>query len=146
MLLTWPSVYEQVRLEDQSRAVRTHEALQSPRWDASRVAEHSLRWLKNHDYLGGPVSLDDTVGAILHRMVMDRKFTSSVCAVLDLWKAWVGNGGMRGSDLAALQDAPEVFAQASLLVALIENAASGSQQTLVDLQACVRTWKTVRFG
>lgn len=139
-------MYEQVRLEDQSRAVRTHEAFQSPRWDASRVAEYSLRWLKNHDHLGGTVSLDDTAGAILHRMVLDRKLSSSVCAALDLWKAWVGNEVMRGSDLAALQEAPEVFAQASLLVALIKDAASGGQQTLVDLQACVRTWKTVRFG
>ena len=140
------SVHEQVRLEDQSRATRTQEALQSPRWDATRVAENTLRWLKPHDYRGRPVSLEYTAGSILHRMVLDREFSSSICAVLDLWKAWVYNGGMRGSDLACLQEAPEVFAQASLLVALLKDAATGSQQMLVDLQACVRTWKTVRLG
>lgn len=140
------SVHDQVRLEDKSRASRTHEALQSPRWDATRIAEHALRWLKNRDYLGGPASLEAIAGAILHRMVLDREFSSSICAVLDPWKAWVDNGGMRGSDLSAMQEAPEMFAQAILLVALVKDAAMGNQQTLVDLQACVRTWKTVRLG
>ncbi|SPO05309.1 uncharacterized protein DNG_07996 [Cephalotrichum gorgonifer] len=140
------AMHEQVRLEDQSRATRTHEALQSPRWDATRVAEHALRWLKPHDHRGRPVSLEDTAGSILHSMVLDREFSSSICAMLDLWKAWVDKEGMKGSDLAYLQEAPEVFAQASLLVTLVKDSVTGSQQMLVDLQACVRTWKTVRLG
>lgn len=111
-----------------------------------RVAEYSFRWLKNHEYTGGTASLEGTVSSILHRMILNRGFASSICAVLDLWKFWVEHGGMRESDLATLQEAPEVFAQASLLVALVKVAATGSQQMLADLQACVRTWKTVRFG
>ena len=136
----------QERDEEKSRATRIQEALQSPKWDVARVKEHSLRWLKNHDHFGGHASLEDIAGSILHRMVLDTEFASSICGVLDLWKAWVDNEGMRRSDLATLQEAPEMFAQACLLVALVKITATGSQQMLVDLQACVRTWKTVRFG
>ncbi|KAI1416406.1 hypothetical protein F5Y13DRAFT_205292 [Hypoxylon sp. FL1857] len=143
------------RLENQRREARTSEALQSPKWDTKLVAEHNLRWLRERKesstsfYVGGDTSLAlrDVVGMLLHRMVLDGQFASSIFKMLDLWKAWADNGGMRRSDLEALQKDREVFAFASLLVALVRDTVTAHEGTLsLDLQECLRMWKTVRLG
>jgi hypothetical protein len=136
-----------MRVETQRREARASEALQSPRWDAKLVAEHNLRWLKAHGHVDDAVALKDAVGMLLHRMILDGQFASSVCQTLDLWKAWADNGGMRKSDSAALQDAREAFAQASLLVAMIKDTTVAHEGTLsTDLQDCMGMWRTVRLG
>ncbi|KAL7621952.1 hypothetical protein AAE478_007453 [Parahypoxylon ruwenzoriense] len=131
---------------------RTSEALQSPKWDAKLVAEHNLRWLKCGQYkatmdIDDSQELSDVVGALLHRMVFDGAFATSICRMLDLWKAWADNGGMRRSDLEALREQQEMFALASLLVALLRDTAAAREGTLsLDLQECLRMWKIVRLG
>ncbi|KAI2466846.1 hypothetical protein F4781DRAFT_423734 [Annulohypoxylon bovei var. microspora] len=142
------------RLEYQRREARTSEALQSPKWDTKLVAEHNLRWLRQRKQpttVG--ISIDpslaprDIVGMLLHRMVLDGEFASSIYKVLDVWKAWADNGGMRRSDLDTLRDKQELFALASLLVALVRDTATAHEGTLsLDLQECLRIWKTVRLG
>ncbi|KAI0839657.1 hypothetical protein F5Y06DRAFT_11820 [Hypoxylon sp. FL0890] len=143
------------RLENQRREARTSEALQSPKWDTKLVAEHNLRWLRERKeratgfYIGVDTSLPlrDVVGMLLHRMVLDGQFASSIFKMLDLWKAWADNGGMRRSDLQALQEDQEIFAFASLLVALVRDTVTAHEGTLsLDLQECLRMWKTVRLG
>ncbi|KAI1387607.1 uncharacterized protein F4822DRAFT_288413 [Hypoxylon trugodes] len=142
---------DQSRLQSQRREARTSEALQSPKWDSMLVAEHNLRWLKGR--VDSSMKIDpalmirDVVGMLLHRMVLDGQFASSICRMLDLWKAWADNGGMRRSDLIALEDDQETFALASLLVALIRDTATAHEGTLsLDLQECLRMWKIVRLG
>lgn len=84
---------------------------------------------------------------LLHRMVLDGEFAASICKVLDLWKAWADNGGMRRSDLDTLREKQELFALASLLVALVRDTVTAHEGTLsLDLQECLRIWKTVRLG
>ncbi|KAI1777437.1 hypothetical protein F4818DRAFT_348137 [Hypoxylon cercidicola] len=146
---------DRMRRDNQHRETRKSEALQSPKWDAKLVAEHNLQWLRQKGERGADAILNvdaslplrDVVGTLLHRMVLDGQFASSICRVLDLWKAWADNGGMRKSDLEALFETQELFALASLLVALVRDTVTAHEGTLsLDLQECLRMWKTVRLG
>lgn len=143
-----------MRLDAQRRDLRTHEAIQSPKWDAALVASHALPWLRQHGHL--PSSSSDTtapetpravVGGLLHRMLLDGAFADDVASVLGAWKAWADNGGMRKSDLEALREARTSFALASLLVAVIRDAGVATEGGLaVDLQECLGMWRQVRLG
>ncbi|KAI0175305.1 hypothetical protein BJ166DRAFT_171216 [Pestalotiopsis sp. NC0098] len=138
---------DKMRLDNQRREARELEALQSPKWDNKLVAEHNLKWLKTAGHIDEGVVLKDAVGMLLHRMVLDGQFAAAVCKVIDLWKAWADNGGMRASDLSALREAQDMFARASLLVAVIKDTTVALEGTLsMDLQECMRIWKTVRLG
>jgi hypothetical protein len=136
-----------MRLETQRREARTMEALQSPKWESKLVAEHNLRWLKDKNHMNSALPLKDAAGVVLHRMVLDGQFASQICKMLDLWKAWADNGGMRRSDYNALQDDQVAFAMASLLLAMIKDTISALAGTIsVDLQECLSIWKVVRLG
>lgn len=137
-----------MRLEAQRKETRTMDALQSPKWSAEVVANHALTWLKSKDKrYDESMTVKDVVGGLLHRMVLDGQFTASLCKILDLWKAWADNGGMRRSDLATLEEDTRMFAYAILLVALIKDTASGTEGSLsMDLQECLRMWRQVRLG
>ncbi|KAH6647471.1 hypothetical protein BKA67DRAFT_539332 [Truncatella angustata] len=138
---------DKLRLDRQRLEQHELEALQSPKWDAKLVAEHNLKWLKNKQLVAESTTLKDAVGMVLHRMILDGHFTSSICNMLDLWKGWADNAGMRKSDLYALKDDQVTFAQASLLVAMIKDTTTAHEGSLaVDLQDCVKMWRTVRLG
>ncbi|KAK8098010.1 uncharacterized protein PG998_013496 [Apiospora kogelbergensis] len=139
---------DRMRLDRQRLEAKESEALQSPKWDTKLVAEHNLRWLKSRRAVDDSLDSKEACGALLHRMVLDGHFTSSLCSMLDLWKAWADNGGMRRSDYAVLRDDPETFAHASLLVAMIKDAttASDERSLSVELQECMGMWRTVRLG
>ncbi|KAI1429814.1 hypothetical protein F5Y12DRAFT_709816 [Xylaria sp. FL1777] len=135
------------RRDAQRRETRRHEALQSPKWDTKLVAEHNLDWLRRRKAVDETLALRDVVGTLLHRMVLDGEFASGICEVLDAWRAWADNGGMRNADLEVLQSRYEMFALASLLVALVKDATSAHEGTLsMDLQECLRMWRVVRLG
>ncbi|ORY61372.1 uncharacterized protein BCR38DRAFT_459270 [Pseudomassariella vexata] len=138
---------DKTRLKAQRREARTVEALQSPKWDTKLVAEHNLCWLKAQGHIDESIALKDTVGMLLHRIILDGRLASSVCKMLNLWKAWADNGGMRKSDFHYLQESPLVFAEASLLIATIKDTTTAQEGTLsMDLQECMKMWKTVRLG
>ncbi|KAI0408455.1 hypothetical protein F4802DRAFT_414041 [Xylaria palmicola] len=138
---------ESSRRDAQRRQARRHEALQSPKWDTKLVAEHNLYWLRTRNLVDGELALRDVVGVLLHRMVLDGQFASAICEMLDTWKAWADNGGMRTADLEILEQRQEIFAQASLLMALIKDATGAHEGTLsMDLQECLRMWRVVRLG
>ncbi|KAI4861268.1 hypothetical protein F4820DRAFT_434331 [Hypoxylon rubiginosum] len=146
---------DRLRLDSQRREVRTSEALKSPKWDTKLVAEHNLQWLRQKAdgdassslNVDASLPLRGVVGMLLHRMVLDGEFAASICRMLDLWKAWADNGGMRKSDLEALYERQELFALASLLVALVQDTVTAHEGTLsLDLQECLGMWKTVRLG
>ncbi len=140
-------VRDKMRADAQQRETRVAEALQSPRWDAKLVAEHSLAWLRRGGHVGEGLGLKEAVGTLLHRMVLDGRFADSVCRLLDLWRAWADLGGMKKTDYQALQASPAAFAQATLLVALIQDASLAFEGTLAtDLQECLSMWKKVRLG
>ncbi|KAM7207449.1 hypothetical protein V8F20_002135 [Naviculisporaceae sp. PSN 640] len=139
---------DRMRLDAQRKETRTMDALQSPKWSAEVVANHALIWLKSKDKrYSESMTIKDVVGGLLHRMVLDGQFTTALCKMLDLWKAWADNGGMRKSDLLALEEEPRMFAFAVLLVALIKDTSSGTEGSLsMDLQECLRMWRQVRLG
>ncbi|KAK4147526.1 uncharacterized protein C8A04DRAFT_34223 [Dichotomopilus funicola] len=163
---------ERHRVQMERAEARTMEALQSPKWDAKLVAEHSFPWLVQRGEITFPShSHDDdhrndnttntastpkhkhtediktAVGHMLHRMVLDGAFAADLGRMLDLWKAWADNAGMRKADLAALQEDPVLFAYATLLVAVLRDAATALEGTVaMDLQECLRLWRTVRLG
>ncbi|KAI0434170.1 hypothetical protein F5Y09DRAFT_280306 [Xylaria sp. FL1042] len=135
------------RRDAQRRETRRHEALQSPKWDTKLVAEHNLSWLRQRKVVGSELALRDVVGTLLHRMVLEGEFAAAICEMLDAWKAWADNGGMRNADLDILQSRYETFALASLLVALVKDATTAYEGTLsMDLQECLRMWRVVRLG
>lgn len=136
-----------MRQTAQRHDARFLEALQSPKWETKLVAEHCLKVLKRRSCLDEDANMREAVGAILHRMVLDGEFTGALVGMLDLWKAWAENGGMRKSDHTAIHNSVELFAQAALVVAVIKSAvAAGEGALAVDLQECMRMWKTVRLG
>ena len=138
---------DKMRLEEQQREMRMLEALQSPRWDAKRVAECGLAWLKKNNEVLEDTDVKEVVGGLLHRMVLDGQFTTTMCEMLDAWKAWAENGGMRKSDFTLLQDDKTSFAYASLLIAMIKDTTTAQEGTLsLDLQECLRLWRNVRLG
>jgi len=141
-------VRDKLRLETQRKEARTMDAMQSPKWSAEVVAGHSLAWLKSAETaVTEAMTVKDVVGTILHRMILDGQFASSLCRMLDLWKTWADNGGMRKSDLTALQEDQTTFAYAALLAAMIKGTSSGAEGTLsIDLQECLRMWRQVRLG
>ncbi|KAL0941878.1 uncharacterized protein CTRU02_204641 [Colletotrichum truncatum] len=141
---------DQMRQDVRRREAREFEAIQSPKWDAALVASHNLRWLQNHSHVpSDPTSgsLRAVAAGILHRMILDGAFANEMSTVLSQWKTWAENGGMRQSDFAALRDGPKHFALASLLVAVIKDAGSATEESLgMDLQECLRMWRQVRLG
>lgn len=135
---------ERVRSEN----LRLREAIQSPKWSARLTADHTLAHLKVHSLLLPPeAELKDAAAAVLHRMVRDGQFSRAVCSVLDAWKRWADNAGMREEDFAFVKEHRETFAWASMLVATISEAGEAVEGSLAsDLQECLRIWKNVRLG
>lgn len=138
---------EKMRRDAQRKDRRLMEAFQSPRWDTKRVADFCLGWLKGRGHVASDVAgIKDAVGALLHRMVLDGQFSATLCGMLDLWKAWADNGGMRKADFDAIKDDLVTFADATLLVALVKDTAAADGTLSVDLQECMNMWRQVRLG
>ncbi|KAL7905953.1 hypothetical protein GGI35DRAFT_125983 [Trichoderma velutinum] len=138
---------DKMRTEHQRRDQRAMEALQSPKWDTKLVADYCLTWLKARHVWDESLSVKEIVGFMLHRMVRDGEFTSTICKMLDTWKAWADMGGMRKSDYQTIQENQSTFAEATLLIALIKDTSDALEGTLaMDLQECLRMWHKVRLG
>lgn len=136
------------RRRDIARAEsRVIEALQSPKWDHKLVAEHLLAWLKKEKHVEEKHDLKRAVEVLLWRMVNDPVLAAELGGMLDGWKAFVDNGGIRKADYLVLQEKPVMFAYAGLLLAIIKDSVTAASGSLaMDLQECVRVWKKVRLG
>jgi len=144
----WMESLKATRRRDAQRAeTRMVEAIQSPKWDNKLVAQHNLAWLKKKDHVEESHDLKRVVEVLLWRMVNDPKLAADLATVLDSWKAFVDNGGIRRIDFQILKENQVAFASASLLVAIIEDSVSATHGSLaMDLQECIRVWKKVRLG
>ncbi|EFQ34421.1 uncharacterized protein GLRG_09565 [Colletotrichum graminicola M1.001] len=69
---------DKMRLDVQRRDLRTHEAIQSPKWDAALVASHALPWLRQGGHLAPETAADPraAAAALLHRMLRDGAFAA----------------------------------------------------------------------
>jgi hypothetical protein len=131
----------------QRAETRMVEAIQSPKWDNKLVAQHNLAWLKKEGHAKESHDLRRAVEVLLWRMVNDEKLAHDLATVLDSWKGFVDNGGIRRVDYQVLKENQVAFANGSLLVASIENSVSAAHGSLaMDVQECVRVWKKVRLG
>jgi len=144
----WLDELNTTRRRDAQRAeTRVVEALQSPKWDNKLVAEHNLIWLKKEGLVDESHTLERAVEVLLWRMVNDPQLTGDLGKMLEEWKAFVDNGGLRKADYLALKEAQPMFAFASLFLALIKDSVTAAHGSLaMDLQECVRIWKKVRLG
>ena len=144
----WVESLNATRRRDAQRAeMRMVEAIQSPKWDNKLVAEHNLAWLKKWAHVDESHDLKRAVEVLLWRMVNDPKLAGDLATVLDSWKAFVDNGGIRRVGFQVLKESQVAFAGASLLVAMIEDSVSAAHGSLaMDLQECIRVWKRVRLG
>lgn len=123
------------------------EAIQSPKWDNKLVAEHNLTWLKKEGHADESHDLKRAVEILLWRMANEPNFASDLAHMLDAWKAFVDNGGLRKADYLKLELKQPLFASASLVLALIKVSVTAPQGSLgMDLQECMRVWRTVRLG
>jgi hypothetical protein len=123
------------------------EALQSPKWDAKLVAQHSLKWLIREKAWDESVAQKDIVGYMLHQMVLDGEYATRICTVLDQWMAFAAVGGMKMTDYREIQKSTSDFAHAALLLALIKDTSIALDSTVaMDLQECLQVWKKVRLG
>lgn len=135
------------RQREQRAETRMHEALQSPKWESKLVGEHQLRWLKEQGQVSQTQDLKAIVEALLWKMLTDADFSRDLTLMLDSWKAWVDNGGMRKSDYEELQKKKVIFAYASLILSVIRDSVTAVDGSLaMDLQESVRIWKRVRLG
>ena len=158
------------RREAQRAENRITEALQSPKWGNKLVAQHALKWLKSQGHVDPDQSLDRTVEVLLWRMVGEYTFAAALGKILDceskpclrllgglkeyrltfwalVWKGFVDNGGMKKADYISLKDDQTNFAYVTLLLSLIESSVTAGHGSLaLDLQECMRIWKTVRLG
>ena len=135
------------RREAQRAEQRVLEALQSPKWDNRLVAEHCLAWLKKEGHAEEAFNLKRMVEILLWRMVNEPEFAAVLAKMLEGWKAFVDNGGIRKADYLTLKEGQTMFAYASLVLAVIEDSVTAAHGSLaMDLQECMRVWKRVRLG
>jgi hypothetical protein len=135
------------RLDAQRAESRLVEAIHSPKWSNKLVAEHNLLWLKKHGHVDAEHDLKRAVEIMLWRMITEKTFAEEIGGMLDRWKAFVDNGGMRRAEYAELKEKQVLFAQASLFIAIIDEVVTATHGSLaLDLQECVRIWKKVRLG
>jgi hypothetical protein len=144
----WVDKLNDRRRRDEQRAeTRIVEALQSPKWEHNLVAHHFLTWLKKEGHVQEDHNMRRAVEVILWRMVCDANFAAETGGMLDSWKAFIDNGGMRKADYLAIKESVVSFAYASLMVAVIADSVTAASGSLaMDLQECVRVWKKVRLG
>ena len=144
----WIDGLNATRRRDAQRAeTRIIEAIQSPKWDNKLVAEHNLLWLKKEGHVENTHDLKRSVEILLWRMVNEPIFAQDLAQSLFSWQAFVDNGGMRKAEYLALKENQIVFAYASLFLAVIKASVTAAHGSLaMDLQECMRIWKTVRLG
>jgi hypothetical protein len=144
----WVDSLNATRRRDAQRAeTRMVEAVQSPKWDNKLVAEHNLAWLKKEGHVEESNDLKRAVEILLWKMVNDPKIAEDSAKMLDAWKAFVDNGGIRRADYLVLKEGQLTFAYTSLLVAIIEVSVTAAHGSLaMDLQECIRVWRKVRLG
>jgi hypothetical protein len=144
----WVTSLNATRRRDAQRAeTRMMEAFTSPKWSNKLSAESFLVWLKKDGHVDKSHNLERAVEVLLWRMVNEPDFASEVAKMLDGWKEFVDNVGLRKGDYSLLKDGKVMFGYAILLVAIIESSVTVAQGSLaMDLQECVRLWKRVRLG
>ena len=144
----WVASLNEKRRRDTQRAEsRMLEAMQSPKWDNRLVAGHNLTWLKQRGHVDETHNLRRAVEVLLWKMVNKPEMAANLAKMLDGWKAFVDNGGVRKADYMLLKEDQITFAHASLVLAAIEDSVTAAHGSLaMDLQECVRIWKKVRLG
>lgn len=119
----------------------------APRWPIQKVAECGLRWLQAHNGKLAGLSLQDVVVTVLYQMVIDPPFATSICGILNQWRTSPDDDYMWPEDIHNLREVTEIFAEASLLLALIEKLASSPRENaLFNVQSCTDTFKYVKLG
>lgn len=135
------------RRETQRAEARMVEALQSPKWDNRLIAEHALTYLQKAGHVKSDHDLKRTVEVLLCAMIRDVQLANDLVKMLDGWKSFVDNGGIKKADYLVLKEDVMMFAYATLILALIEDSVTAASGSLaMDLQECVRIWKKVRLG
>ncbi|KIN04950.1 hypothetical protein OIDMADRAFT_192515 [Oidiodendron maius Zn] len=144
----WIASLNATRRRNAQRAeTRMMEAFTSPKWGNKLSAEHYLVWLKKDGHMDSSLTLERATEVLLWRMINEPPFAEELTKMLDGWKSFVDNGGLKKGDYSALNDSKVMFGYATLLVAMVEGSVTAARGSLaMDLQECVRIWKRVRLG
>lgn len=79
-------------------------------------------------------------------MVNEPNLMEDIITVLDGWKAFVDNGGLRKVGYLELKEKQRMLAYTSLILAIIETSVTAAYGSWgIDLQECMRVWKKVRL-
>jgi hypothetical protein len=123
------------------------EAHQSPKWGNKLIAGKVLPWLQKEGHVDASHDSKRAVEVLLWKLINDPPMTRDLARMLDQWKAFVDNGGLRKADYLTLKENRVMFGYASLLLAVIEDSVMAALGSLaMDLQECIRIWKRVRLG
>jgi hypothetical protein len=144
----WVAGLNAARRRDEQRAeTRMMEALQSPKWGNKLIAGKVLPWLQKEGHVDASHDSKRAVEVLLWKLINDPPMTRDLARMLDQWKAFVDNGGLRKADYLTLKENRVMFGYASLLLAVIEDSVMAALGSLaMDLQECIRIWKRVRLG
>jgi hypothetical protein len=135
------------RRDEQRAETRMLEAIQSPKWDNKLIASHNLTWLKKNGEVEEDHDIKRAVEVLLWKMVNDAAFAEELGGVLDEWKKFDDNGGLRRTDYLVLKEKKVLFAMASLLLCVVRESVTAPHGGLaMDLQECLRIWRKVRLG
>ncbi|KAH8697911.1 hypothetical protein BGW36DRAFT_176886 [Talaromyces proteolyticus] len=137
---------KRVRLQGEYQERRLVEAIQSPRLDNNTVAEANLAYLVREGIVPDHYTLLDLVHAVLYLMILDLSQAKLIVDILERWALWCQFGGMQKVQLTLLMENKVAFCYASALVAIIQQASSGSSNVSSDMLECIRLWKRVRLG
>jgi hypothetical protein len=139
---------EKRRREAAVQETRMVEALGSPKWAAALVLNHLFTYLKSQNLVSAELEVVQAVEGVLGRMVMERAFATDITEMLERWKAWTDNGGMRKVDYEYVHQRKETFAWAGLVLGVIAQAGNENNEDSVaeDLRVCLGVWKKVRLG
>ncbi|OQO10862.1 hypothetical protein B0A48_04163 [Cryoendolithus antarcticus] len=134
---------------EHDRQVNIQSALDSNRWESSKVAQHSFTWLQSRSPEANRIAprMELVVASILHQMIHDVAFARKLSTMLESWRAWSYSGGMQQRDLETLQSDLPLFTKAALLIGFIKSCSdSDNGKVTRDIHKCLEAHQVVRLG
>lgn len=144
--LTVMVVHDKSRSKMNEFIRRIEQALSTHTAELSQIEAASLAWLRAHGDSPDNATAREATRGILSRMVTDKVFSGSWCQMLERWRAWAGRGVMSVDDFCVINQAKDLFTQASLVIITLSGLENGSSGALVNMQECAAKWEYVELG
>ena len=146
----WDFHNETVRRAQEARKRQEREfqeAVNSQKLTVQAVCNGTRKWLIEKKHVIADAETTDIIEQLLVMMIEDESFAKRVADMLNMWKSWTENSGLRKEHYDAIHEDLEAFSYASLVLDSVRSSTVTGQGNVVsDLQECLRMWKKVRLG